>query len=38
MRLARVEFSIGYVVDLDNEDMIDHAKEAVFEDVRMLRN
>ena len=26
MRLGRVEFNIGYVVDLDNEDMVDHAK------------
>jgi len=34
MRLGRVEFNIGYAVDLDNEDMVDHAKEAIFEDIQ----
>lgn len=34
MRLGRVEYNIGYVVDLDNEDMVDHAKEAIFEDLQ----
>lgn len=33
MRLGRIEFNIGYVVDLDNEDMVEHAKEAIYEDV-----
>ena len=33
MRLGRVEFNIGYVVDLDNEEMVDHAKEAIMDDI-----
>ena len=32
-RLGRVEFNIGYVVDLDDENMIDHAKESIYEDI-----
>ena len=33
MRLGRVEFNIGYVVDLDNEIMVSEAKGAILEDV-----
>lgn len=33
MRLGRIEFNIGYVVDLDNDDMVQHAKDAIYEDV-----
>ena len=33
MRLGRIEFNMGYVVDLDNEDMVWHAKEAIADDV-----
>ena len=32
-RLGRVSFTISYVVDLDNTDMVDEAKQCVFEDV-----
>lgn len=32
-RLGRVYFNINYVVDLDNKDMVDEAKQCVFEDV-----
>jgi len=33
MRLGRVYFSSSYVVDLDNKDMVQQAKDAVYEDV-----
>lgn len=33
-RYGRVTFSISYVVDLDDEEMIDEAREMVAEDVR----
>lgn len=32
-RYGRVFFEISYVVDLDNRDMVDDAKQCVFEDV-----
>lgn len=32
-RLGRVEFHCSYVVDLDDPDMVDGAREAVCEDV-----
>jgi hypothetical protein len=32
-RLGRVTYSVNYVVDLDNKDMVDEAKQCVFEDV-----
>ena len=38
MRLGRIEFNIGYVVDLDNEDMVAAAKEAIYEDVQNAAN
>jgi hypothetical protein len=34
MRVGRVEYSLGYVVDLDNKDMVNRAKEAILEDMR----
>lgn len=33
MRLGKVVIDIGYVVDLDNEEMVDHAKEALLDDI-----
>lgn len=32
-RYGRVFFEVSYVVDLDNRDMVDDAKQCVFEDV-----
>lgn len=32
-RLGRVAFDLGYVVDLDNNEMVDEAKECVLEDI-----
>ncbi len=32
-RLGRVSFKVNYVVDLDNQAMVDEAKQCVFEDV-----
>lgn len=32
-RLGRVVFDLGYVVDLDNEEMVDDAKTCVIEDI-----
>lgn len=32
-RYGRVFFEISYVVDLDDRDMVDDAKQCVFEDV-----
>lgn len=31
-RLGIVKIDVGYVVDLDNEDMVDSAKDALCED------
>lgn len=33
MRLGTVEYSIRYVVDLDNDDMVSHAQEAIYDDI-----
>ena len=33
MRLGRVEFNIGYVVDLDDPDMVQHAKDSIVDDI-----
>jgi len=33
MRLGKIIFELGYVVDLDNPDMVAHAKEAILEDL-----
>jgi len=38
MRLGRVEFNIGYVVDLDNAVMVSEAKLAIYEDVQNAVN
>ena len=32
-RLGRVVMDIGYVVDLDNSEMCDHAREFFYEDL-----
>jgi hypothetical protein len=32
-RLGRIEFKISYVVDLENENMVDEARQCVYEDV-----
>ncbi len=31
--MGRVFWANGYAVDLDDKEMVDHAREAVFEDV-----
>ena len=33
MRLGRVQINVGYVVNLDNQDMVDHAKQALVQDI-----
>ena len=33
MRLGRVVLKIGYVVDLDNQEMVDHGKDCAYEDI-----
>lgn len=33
VKLGRVELSFGYTVDVNDHDMIDEAKECVYEDV-----
>jgi hypothetical protein len=33
-RLGRIAFDLGYVVDLDNNEMVDEAKECILEDIR----
>ena len=33
MRLGKVKIEMEYVVDLDNEDMINEAKNALYEDL-----
>ena len=36
MRLARLEINHGYTIDLDNPEMIAHAKDAILDDFREL--
>jgi len=33
MRLGKVQIGHSYVVDLDDKDMVDHAKDALYEDL-----
>ena len=33
MRLGKLSYTIAYVVDLDDEDMVQHAREAIREDL-----
>ena len=33
MRLGKIAIGIGYVVDLDNEEMVNHAKQSLYEDM-----
>lgn len=35
MRIGRVEITHGYFVDLDNDEMVYFAKEALFDDITM---
>jgi hypothetical protein len=32
-KLGRVEISFGYVVDMNNAEMVEHAKEALYDDL-----
>ena len=36
MRLGRVRIAHEYVVDLDNKEMVDHAKDALIEDMQNI--
>lgn len=36
MKMGRLEFSIDYVVDLDNKDMVRHAIQAMIDDLNEL--
>lgn len=33
MKLGVVKIGLAYTVDLDNPDMVEHAKECVYEDI-----
>jgi hypothetical protein len=33
MRTGRIEYSLGYTVDLDNVQMVQHAQDAIIDDV-----
>jgi len=33
MKLGKVFIDVGYVVDLENEEMVQHAMDAIYEDV-----
>jgi len=33
MKLGRVAINVGYVVDLDNQSMVEHAKQSILEDI-----
>jgi hypothetical protein len=33
MRLGKITFDLEYVVDLDNEEMVEYAKNCIYEDV-----
>lgn len=34
--LGRVYFQLNYVVDLDNQNMVEHAKTALWEDIMSM--
>ncbi len=39
MRLGKITIDFGYVVDLDNQSMVENAKQAVLEDIQSaIRN
>ena len=38
MRLGRVCIEHSYIVDLDNQDMVDEAKDALFTDIMSAHN
>jgi hypothetical protein len=33
MRIGKITFDLEYVVDLDNEEMVEYAKNCIYEDV-----
>jgi hypothetical protein len=33
MKLGKVIFDLGYVVDINNQEMVDHAMECIHEDI-----
>jgi len=33
MKLGRISLDLNYIVDMDNEDMVRHATEALYEDL-----
>ena len=38
MKLGRVTIDLGYVVDMDNDEMVDRAKQNLYDDIRTLDN
>lgn len=36
MKLAKMSINLGYVVDLDNEEMVNYAKECLYDDIMQL--
>lgn len=36
MRLGRIEIKLGYTIDLDDPEMVAHAKDAILDDIREL--
>jgi len=33
MRMGRVVLDLGYAVDLNNEEMVEHAKQCIYDDI-----
>ena len=33
MKLGRISLDLNYIVDMDNDDMVAHATEALYEDL-----
>lgn len=38
MRMGKLIIELSYVVDLDNEEMVEHAKQLLYDDVTSLAN
>jgi hypothetical protein len=36
MKLAKMSINLGYVVDLDNPEMVEYAKECLYEDIMSM--
>lgn len=36
MKLGKIQLSLSYVVDLDNQEMVDHAKQCLYEDLENM--